>query len=172
MLPITAFERFLYEFIEKFVVFIILYPLVYSVFSNFAVFIRSAFHTPMEAVNGLITFKYFNVQDVFKNNNEGITGILISLGLLLFTLAFAGSATFRKYALIKTIVIVGAIILTIIGYIYLLFEKMKLDNPWSKCILEHSTNNQRYTQMISVFILVSLVALTFAFFKVKEKEVS
>jgi hypothetical protein len=174
MLPITAFERFLYEFVEKFIVFIILYPIVFSLFSNFAVFIRNTFHTPMETVNGLVTspFKYFQVQEVFKNNQDGVTGFLISLGLLLFTLVFAGSATFRKYPLVKTIVFVGVIILTIIGYFYMLVAKIKLDDPWIAGILEQSTVNQRFKLMSLVFILFSLVALTFAFFKVKEKEVS
>jgi len=187
MLPVTAFERFLSEFLGKIIAFIILYPVVFSLSGNFAVFIRNMIGTKTietyditELINGTETvikvatfpFKYMQIQDIFKTMPTNQISLGISLAIFMFSLSFAGSATLRKYPLIKTLVFVGSIILAIIGYFYLVFEKMNRNNPWIENTSDKLNNEQQLLITSSILIVFSLITLTYAFFKVKEKEVS
>jgi len=187
MLPVTAFERFLSEFLGKIIAFIILYPVVFSLSGNFAVFIRNMIGTKTietyditELINGTETvikvatfpFKYMQIQDIFKTMPTNQISLGISLAIFMFSLSFAGSATLRKYPLIKTLVFVGSIILAIIGYFYLVFEKMNRNNPWIENTSDKLNNEQQLLITSSILIVFSLITLTYAFFKVKEQEVS
>ena len=187
MLPVTAFERFLSEFFGKIVVYIVLFPVLFILSGNFAVFISNIIgtktietYTYPVTINGTETvikvatfpFKYMQIQDIFKTMPTNQISLGISLAIFMFSLSFAGSATLRKYPLIKTLVFVGSIILAIIGYFYLVFEKMNRNNPWIENTSDKLNNEQQLLITSSILIVFSLITLTYAFFKVKEKEVS
>lgn len=176
MVPVTPFERFLYEFIEKIASFILLYPILFWVFSSLAVFVRNSIpfeYTKIE-VNGFKTFPFeiISYQQPIANTEDGLILMFFTLSVFLFIIAFAGAATFRKYPLVKTIVFVGAVLGIMIGYITLIFEKVQLRNGWIM-YLEHSIKAEQGFMLGSiVLMLMSLIALFFAYFKLKEKEVS
>jgi len=174
MVPVTTFERFLYEFIEKIASFILLYPILFWVFSSLAVFTRNAFPSKNSwvEVNGLriYPFETISYQQPIANTEDGLILMFFTLSVFLFVIAFAGAATFRKYPLVKTIVFVGGVLAVTAGYFVLIFEKLRLNNPWI-ANLEHTMKaEQGFLTGTILFALMSLIALAYAYFKLKEKE--
>jgi hypothetical protein len=169
MIPASTFEKFLYEFIERIVAFLFLFPIILYSFCNLAIVIAvkiKQFHYV-----GNVRFDHFSILNLVEMNKSGNNWAMF-LGLMAgLMLAFAGTLTFKKYPLIKMIVFVMLFISTIAGYLYLILEKMKLQHPW----IENVGNQIRYEQAIAVIItaLLALILLTlsFSYFKLKEKEI-
>ena len=176
MIPVSSFERLLYEFIDKIIAFLLLYPAIFYAASCMAVGIRNTFTlgTSHTTVNGVSTFPFETVSfDQLSSNLEpGLFGMLFMLSVLAFILALAGAATFRKLPLIKTIVFVGLVFLTGIGYSYLLFEKLKFSNPWIENLEHDLSAQQGFLIGKLIFAAIAVIALIFTYFKLKEKEAS
>lgn len=175
MVPVTPFERFLYEFIEKIASFILLYPILFWVFSSLAVFVRNSFriNNEMIEVNGFRTYPFETIsyQQPIANTEDGLILMFFTLSVFLFIIAFAGAATFRKYPLVKTIVFVGAVIGVLAGYFALILEKFQLKNPWIAYLEHNMKAEQGFLTGTILFALMSLIAMAYAYFKLKEKEV-
>jgi hypothetical protein len=174
MLPVSAFEKFVYEFIERIVLFLVGYPIVFYLSTSFAVLVRNSTKIGKTImVNGKQTFpfEYVFYEELITNSPEGQGGLILAGSFLIFTLAFAGAASFGKNALIKTIVFVGLIIAIVAGYFYSLFEILNLRNTWFELHLEKLSKPQGLMVMDWMFILFILTALAFSYFKLKEKEV-
>jgi len=174
MLPVTAFERFMYELFSKVVLFFALYPVVFYLSSSFAVLVRNALQPKTLEIQKIDTFpfKLVPLQELFTQSPDSQPMIILSLAVLAFVLAFSGAATFRKLSLVKTIVFVGAVMAAVAGYIYLLIEKLEIRYPWLEKLSDHWSKTQALTFVNLALGFVSLVALAFAYFKLKEKEVS
>jgi hypothetical protein len=172
MMPVTPFERLLYEFLEKVVVYIILLPIVFYLFSTFALVFRNIFEPhQMVTVNGINSFPFKPVSwSTLIKASDGFFAAFFSLSVFLFSLSFTGAATFRKYPLIKTVVFVGVVLAVIAGYFVLIFQKLQLQNPWLESIGDHWSKEQGVTLMVSLAVVASLITLAFAYFKLKEKE--
>jgi hypothetical protein len=174
MIPVSTFERLLYEFIEKIVAFMLLYPVIFYVASCMAVGIRNTFKfgTIHATINGVTTFPFETVsfQQLNSNLEPGLFGMLFMLSVLAFVLALAGSATFRKLPLIKMIVFVGLLLLTGIGYFYMLFEKWNMKKSWIVEFEHKVTAQQGFHIGVTVFAIICLIAMSYTYFKLKEKE--
>ncbi len=176
MVPVTPFERLLYEFIDKVVSFILIYPILFWVISSLAVFVRNSFgmgNNRWVEVNGIRIFPFETIsyQQPFVNAEDGLIPMFFALSIFLFAIAFAGTATFRKYPLIKTIVFVGAVIGISAGYFALILEKFQLKNPWIANLEHTMTAQQGFLTGAILLSIMSLITLAYAYFKLKEKEV-
>lgn len=180
-IPASALERFAYEFLEKIAAFIVFYPPVFYLASNFAIFIRNTMgfggNVNVEyTVNGVVNkvqlfpYQYFSLNRVMSEAQEGQLFLFFSIAVLLFSIAFAGAATFRKYPLIKTIVFCGALVATVFGYIYFIIEKLRVRSPWIANYDLNLTDKQGFELVGAILIFFSLIILSYAYFKVKEKE--
>jgi hypothetical protein len=181
MIPATALERFLYELLEKIVAFLILLPLFFQIFSSVAVFVGNAsepgvVRTEEYMINNSVVkfqsfpYEYISWGNAINSYKDGQLIIFLSIALLLFSIAFAGAATFRKYPLIKTIVFCGAVIAMVFLFVYILIEKIHLHYTWIDNLLRQWSVQQAFMTGSIILILCSLVALTYSYFKVKEKE--
>lgn len=182
MVPVTALERFLYEFLEKIVAFLILLPLFFQIFSSLTVFVRNSAEpgkvTRVEYTinNTVVNFQSFPYDYISWGNainsfNDGQLITILSLALFVFTLAFSGAATFRKYPLVKMIVFCGAFIATVAGYFYITFEKLHLNHPWLEKVLNQIARPNQIVIWAYLLTFLSLVILAYSYFKIKEKEV-
>lgn len=167
MMPASAFEKFIYEFFERIVLFILLFPVLFFVFSNLATATATLFID--ETRRSLPPFFGFN--DLTNNVVEGMKGVLVCAGFCGLSLAFAGAARFRKYPLLKAILFVLTVIGASVYYIYIVVEKLGLDHPYFENLLYDITDEEMFCLIKSVFAFVSIVALAYAFFKQKEKEI-
>lgn len=173
MIPVSAFERFLYEFAEKIVVFFILYPAVFYFSSSMAVGVRNAFPVGISGPVVANTFQYKTVsfEMLSRGIEPGLFSMMVVATVMAFIIALAGAATFRKLPLIKTIVAIGLFFLVCIGYMYLLFEKLGLRHPWLEFAERNMTAQQGFMLGLWMFVFISIVALGFTYFKLSEKEV-
>lgn len=172
MVPITTFERFLYEFLEKIVLFVIVYPIVFYSVSSFAVSVRNIFgSSAMVTNNGIPALPFRNVSfsELFVQSG-GFFWAFFFLSIFLFIISFAGAATFRKYPLIKTIVFSGSVLAVIAGYFALIIGKLHLEHPWIESIGDHWSERQAVAFIVVITTIASLVTMAFAYFKLKEKE--
>jgi hypothetical protein len=176
MIPVSAFERFLYEFIDKIAVFLLLYPSIFYVSSSFAVGIRNSFPGRVTSAtynnHTLFPFETFSFEKLTGDLEPELVTMIFTLSVLAFILALAGSATFRKLPLIKTVVFIGLVFLTGIGYFYLMLEKWQMKNPWISKLDNIIKEQNGFLIGTLVFALISLIALAYTYFKLKEKEAS
>lgn len=172
MTPVTSFERLLYEFLEKVVAYILLFPALFYLMSSFAVVVRNVFQTNrVVAVNGVNSFPFQSISfDHLVTGSDGLFWAFFGLSIAVFSLSFAGAAVFRKYPLVKTIVFVGGVLGVIGGYFVLIFEKFHLFNPWISNFGDHASKEQSIAFLIILSVVASLVTLAYAYFKLKEKE--
>ena len=174
MIPVSAIERLLYELIEKVMLYVAMYPFVFYLFSNLAVWVRNAIDPNTQVkTNGEVTFpfQYLSFSNLWENH-EGYFMVL-GLGILAFLMAFAGAAVFRKYPLLKTILFFGGVVLVAIGYFYFLFGILRIDQPWFADIIDQweiTINNLPYF-LSAILVPMGLIILTYSYFKLKEKEV-
>jgi hypothetical protein len=170
MIPASTFEKFLYEFIERIVAFLLLFPAILYSFSNLA--IALAVKIKQHQYVGGVRFDSFSLRDLIAMNNSGNNGALFFGLLAILILAFAGTLIFRKYPQIKMIVFVMAIISAIGGYFYLIFEKMRLVHPWIEILKDYLQKEQAITILTIALLAFSLITFCYSYFKLKEKEVS
>ena len=166
MLPVSTFEKFIYEVISRIIVFISLYLILYYVFANIAVF----FAEFIQPERTIIPFRYRNLYDDIRDKKA--IYLVSSAYLLVVTLVFAGASAIRKHPLIKTMVFVGAVLLTGFGYFYLLIEKMGLGNGIKYVAEKFISSGEEAAAWLCIFLMGSAIcALVYAFFNLKEKEV-
>lgn len=174
MVPVTSFEKLLYEVIEKIIVFIILFPVVFYLFSSFAVTLRNMI-TPGQIItcNGRNTFPFelISLKNIYWNRLDEDIQIPLLLGLISTCIALAGTTVFKKYPLIKTIVFIGAVMAVIAGYFVLYIQKLHFEHPWIESLTRHLKKDQGFAIAHIATLFACLVVLAFAYFKVKEKEV-
>ena len=118
MVPASPFEKFLYEFIERIVLFSVLFPVLLLLLGNLALEIVRV----IKLTNPYFTTTNLSPQLIFEDVPAEAMKIIILGILAAFSLAFAGTAVFRKLPLIKTIIFVGAVFFTALGYFFLLWK--------------------------------------------------
>lgn len=165
MLPCSSFEKFLYELLTKFVAFTLVYSIVFSIVSGFSEVFVSYLLPDKEIIS--FSFDYITL-----SKNEGVMSILIWSFLFGFSTVFAGAAAIRKFPLLKTIIFLATVILSISGYFYFIIEKLDLKKGVNYVGHKVDLNEQQALSIFITFLVIStLTALTYAFFKFKEKEV-
>jgi hypothetical protein len=168
LIPASTLEKFIYELIEKFLLFWLLFPTLFYVFGNLAIKISTVLRRSMGQYADM---KPFSTVVFTEGSPDGQMRLIIILGIMLFILAFAGAATFRKYPLIKTIVFCGGVVAIVAGYFYMIMEKLHLHHPWIENLGDHLSKQQGLALINSVMLIFSLIVLAFAYFKLKEREV-
>ncbi len=165
MTPASTTEKFVYELAERLLLFLIVFPILLTLFGNFAVetlrVLRSTYgHTLNAESLSIVSMLEIIPAKGYK--------IIIPIILSVASLAFAGTVVFKRLPLIKTAIFAGLIFLIIIGYFYVMIEKMRLRHPWIISMEEK--------QALTIIMIVALISMTsilaYAFFKLKEKEIS
>lgn len=170
MIPASSFEKLLYEFIERIVFFSVLFPILLYAVGNLTLrmtwAIKNAMNIPFSAES--LSFGYlFEKIAIEEAQHLLVLGVFSALSL-----AFAGAVVFGKLPLIKTIIFVCVVLFSIVGYFVLIFERMHLNRPWLEPYLENFGKQKIFNLfgiLLSTFILI---ILSYAYFKLKEKEVS
>lgn len=164
-LPASLFEKFVFEFLVKVVLFLALYPLFFYLIGQMAVgFADFVFYKQK-----VIPFDFHIMQLV--RNNEALYLIIwgIVFGVSLF---FAGSTAFRKLPQVMTLLFIGLAISLVSGYMYIVVEEMNLGRGIGEFMEHHFKEPELFLPYVYTFLGLSAIsALAFAFFKLKEKEV-
>lgn len=177
-IPASSFEKFSYEYITKVVLYILLYPLVFLLIGKLAFSVCSIFTgvNPQLDKNTVVTFGYL-FRD-FKDEPE-IMNILIAVYFLVSSILLSGAASFKKLPLVKTFLAVGVLFGVIVGYFYIIIEKLKLSNGIERgteaifiTVLDLNPNKAPSVNILLAPILLLAVAFVcYSYYKIKEKEV-
>ena len=167
MLPSSTLEKYAFEFLNRIVLFLIVFPAGYMIIVNT---ISSIFHSYYPGYEHY-QFTLSMLFPEFLTAKEYI--LVISVGLFCFIIPYTGATIFRKLPLLKTLIIVFILIAFFSLYIYLIAEKAGLNNyqPIDNRVLWISNEEDLKLTAILGFNLGSMVLLLIGYYKLKEKEV-
>jgi hypothetical protein len=165
MLPSSVTEKFLFEFLARIILFIIVMPFVFWIMANIAGIIMH--HYIPEFINYRFSFSKTLISFAFQKGNTAWTNLAIIQGwLFIFIAAFTGASHFSKSPLVKTL-----FTLSLIAYLLVKGINIKgytLDND--RLLFIHN-KNQAMAFFALAITVTNLCVLAIAWFRLKEKEV-
>jgi hypothetical protein len=171
MVPASLPEKFVFEFISRIGITILILPLLYWATFNlqgyfFAIFTDEIFQP--------IGLQYLVKIDMPDPGYQFLIYTLITAAVLLaFVLAFTGAAMFNKQPLVKSLFAVAVIVIFFIGYSYIVITHLGVGryNPPETMYLI-SFNEEKNLQLVTIGLIITIVIMLFvAFRKLKEREV-
>ncbi len=170
MVPASVTEKFLFEFISRIVIVILILPLLYWATFHlqgyfFAIFASETFHP--------INLQYLVKIEVADKYRFLVYTVTTAGVMLAFVLAFTGAAMFGKQPLVKSLFAVAVIVAFYFGYGYIVLEHLGLGRyvaPEQMYLLP-MTDQRAFQFAIFAVITTIIIMLFVAFRKLKEREV-
>lgn len=165
--PTTALERFVFEILNRVIIFIIVFPLLYWILTNL---VTGTFHLLSEGYDNYL----FTYEKILPNKLSNLESSLVySVGFFILIIPFAGASHFQKLPLVKTILLSSLVIAVYAGYIWFVVEGLDLHEyrPKNDRILFMSDDDHAKLFGMICAWTGSIALLLFSYFKLKEKEV-
>jgi len=172
LLPASTAEKYVFEFLSRIVLFILLMPFVFWVIANIEGSVMH-YYKP-DFINYRFSLSKALSSVVYKRGNSGWMNFLIFQGwLFVFIAAFTGASHFSKSPLVKTLFTLSIIALGYALYTYLLVKGMNVSGYAleNKRILFIHNRNEAMAFISIAITIVNLCLLTIAYFRLKEREV-
>lgn len=170
MLPASALEKFVFEFVSRIGVIVLVMPLLFWLTFHLQGYFFTIFTDT--------AFEPFGLQHLVKLEVSGDYQVLIySLvtgGVLLaLSLSFTGSAMFTKQPLVKSLFAVAMVVMFFVGYSYIVIEHLGVGryNPPEDMILLPMEEDSAIKAAVAALFTGTIVMLIVAYFKLKEREV-
>ncbi|XOV94951.1 MAG: hypothetical protein ACFHWX_09625 [Bacteroidota bacterium] len=172
MLPASALEKFILEFVVRIGIIFIMMPILYWMTFHFqgyffSIFLQTAYD-PVHLLSNTLQADFLGHKDIFWRLSA-----ILSMTFLAFVVAFTGSTIFSKQPLIKTLFSVAIIFMFYLGYAYVVVEHLGVgayqppENSWLFPIKNGGPT--RFFCLVS--LAISLIFLFVSYSKLKEKEV-
>ena len=171
MVPGSTFEKFLFEFLSRIGIILILLPLLFWITFHLEGYFFTMFtEFVFEPIGfGLIS----SITPIIIDDFVWIA-IMIASGVLLgFVLAFTGSAMFSKQPLVKTLFALAVIMAFFSGFAYIIIEQLGVGKYNPPEVMWLFPNNEIAAfKFISVALIVANAIMLFvAYRKLKERQV-
>ena len=172
MLPASLLEKFVFEFISRLLVILILLPLLYWITFHLQGYLFTIFATRyFEPVSIQYLIRVHNVSELDNLFWESL--VAIESALLGFVVALTGAAAFAKQPLVKTLFSLAVIVIFYLGYSYLVVERLGVGNynpPESMWLIPLSEAGA--LRFFNAALAVAIMTMSYvAFRKLKEREV-
>jgi hypothetical protein len=171
MLPASALEKFVFEFVSRIGIILLTLPLLYWFIFN----VHGYFFTMFtDAVFEPVSLRYVVKFDDIPAEYELLVYSLITGGVLFaLSLAFTGSAMFTKQPLVKSLFAVAMVVMVFVGYSYIVVEHLGVGryNPPETMLLVPMEEDSAMTAVSIALFAGTAVMLFVAFRKLKEREV-
>jgi len=171
LIPASISEKFIFEFLTRIVLFIILIPGIFWLVVN----IEGAIvhHYVPRLTNYTFSFAEA-INEMLKKEYPGTWGIYATVQILLFILisTFTGACHFMKSPLSKTLFSIAGTICGFVLLAFLLFKGLNLDEfrPAINGIL-YPVNNKEFLELVAFAAgLANLFLIGISWFSFKEKE--
>jgi hypothetical protein len=169
--PASAFEKFLFEFVNRVLLFLIIIPvlywLVFNLEGNFVVTVKPSYAFVPRTMTELLA--------VFHDADPGWEYAAAVFALLIFTIPFAGAASFTKFPLPKTLFIVALVFFFNFFMVYLFIEVFKFNNyeleEGNRSILFIENETEALRALTGYGLVINAGLLLTTYFKLREKEV-
>lgn len=168
MTPASTFEKVTFEYLYRLILILLIFTVGFYTISNLAVGIVKILY-PHKVID-LFSFQRI-ISDI---DSKSAMHVSFFIYLFLTTWFFAGSASFVKHPMKKTIAFTGGVTLLMIGYFFSITKLFFLKRNMSFVIGDTMSFNSIDVTLgwVSVFYAISaVIALTYTYFKLKEKEV-
>ncbi len=180
LIPATRFEKFIFEYLFRMVLFTAMAPIIYWLVANAELAFASALHQQ-------ITYQYQSFSDLLKAiiivdydpyHNAHWEAQLWGLFAIwiVFNVALIGSITFRKLPVLKTLFAVGLFFLINAALIMLTINLLDASpnrygsladfNLW----LIPSSDQAFVRYSIAIFLIINIILVLSSYLKLKEKE--
>ncbi|MBN8651947.1 MAG: hypothetical protein J0L67_11000 [Cytophagales bacterium] len=168
MLPASALEKFLFEFVSRIGIILLTLPLLFWITYHLQGYFFALFTDQI--------FKSVGLQYLIKIDDDvpGLVYWLTSGGVLFaLSLAFTGAAMFTKQPLVKSLFAVAMIVMFFGGYSYIIIEHVGVGryNPPDTLLLIPTEEETALRFFTLAFFAASAVMLFVAYCKLKEREV-
>jgi hypothetical protein len=170
MMPASALEKFVFEFVSRIGIILLTLPLLYWVTFHLQGYFFAIFTDEI--------FEPIGVQYIVKlgvpDDNLFLVYSMITGGILLaLSLAFTGAAMFTKQPLVKSLFAVAMVVMFFVGYSYIVIEHLGVGqyNPPESMLLVPSEEENALRFVTTAFFASTVVMLFVAFRKIKEREV-
>lgn len=169
-IPASNTEKFIFELISRFFTLFVIYPALLKLIGNLTIKIFAKIEASTKGLDiprvyELISFDKY-IDDTFAKSILFIIAISIIL--------FVGSTVFKKNPLLKTMLFIGAISGTISLYFITLTQKIMPQMMNGNHLFFKSSKIDPEiwnTLWLIALIIFSIWSLSYAFFKLKEKEI-
>lgn len=169
MLPASASEKFLFEFVNRIIVFILLMPLLFWVIANLEGSIVHYFVPELK--NYTFSFgQAFSEISKQPEFNFWAKFAIVQGGLLVFISSFTGASYFSKSPLLKTMFAFSLIVAGYGLYVYLLIKGFDLQGIHVENNFFIKDKDEAIVYMAIGATAINLCLLAMAWFKLKEKE--
>lgn len=170
-MPASAFEKLLFEFLNRIVLSIILLPLLFWLAFNV--------HGIVFELGAKGPFNVIGLSDILAVDISPIDeqfwakALIISCSLLVLVLPFTGAAIFSKQPLIKSLFSVAVLLMGYFAIVYVVMEPLGLgEYEVNGDLLLLPDGDDSVMRFFSIIAFIStLVMLVVAYLKLKEKEV-
>lgn len=173
MVPASILEKFLFEFLSRLAVVVLLLPFFFWVTFHLQGYFFNLFtNIPFQAI-GFVQVFDFELPEEIREQAFWFFTFIISLIMLGFVLPFTGSAMFTKQPLVKTLFSVSVIVIFYSGCIYIALESLGLAdyNPNESMWLIPHNGEDAFKFFGIAAVLANVVLLFVAYRKLKEREV-
>jgi hypothetical protein len=171
LLPASAPEKFVFELVNRILVFIILMPLLFWIIANFEGIVMHSF------IPELTNYK-FSFRDGFlaivKDGKFDFWALVLTIQgiLFVFIAPFTGASHFSKSPLLKTLLGFSLVFAGYGFFVFLLVKGMNLEGMHpvnDRVLFMHDTDSVlMFLGILSTAINLSLLSI--AYFRLKEKE--
>jgi hypothetical protein len=176
MFPASPLEKYIFEVLSRLVLFIVIFPLVFWIIANLECMMLHSIYPFFEDyhfsfIKGIA--KNFGIaRDFGKHIEVWPTIMIITGGLLFFTIPFTGASSFQKNPLVKTLLLTTIIVVVFILIGVGLNYALDLENYSLAPDRLLFVTKKHIPKFISLFFTATnAVLLTISYFKIKEKEV-
>jgi uncharacterized membrane protein len=166
ILPASTIEKFTFEFINKIVLFFIVFPFLFWGALNLIGICLHEIYPEFESYK----FEFNSFYNILKKWNHYT---ILSIAMLFITIPFLGSTYFKKRVLLKTLFFTSIILILFGLYGYMISKGFEVDKyaPSENNILLSNEEKVTMRFLFFVSIISHLVLLSIGYFKLKEKEV-
>jgi hypothetical protein len=171
MVPATTFEKYLFEFLNKIVAYIVLVPFIYWFLANLEGTIFHLFCPGFTNFQCALSGLVFNIDFSEMAINSALF-IGINSFLLVALVPFVGVTFFKKSPFPKVLLSLVVILISVIIYVIILFKIFGF-RYFSDSTLEYIIP-QHFSKILTANIFLTLTNLTvlfMGFYNIKEKEV-
>jgi hypothetical protein len=168
MIPASAFEKFVFEFISRIGFILIVLPLLFWVVFHLQGYFFTVFSDHF--------FQSVGIQYLVTIDEDVPTRVYaVVAGAVFFalSLAFTGSAMFTKQPLVKSLFAVAVVVMFFVGYSYIVIEHLGVGqyNPPEEMLLIPLNEMSALTSVSLALFGATGVMLFVAYRKLKEREV-
>lgn len=171
MTPASALEKFLFEFVSRIGLILVILPLLFWVTFNLQGYVFGMF-SEEESFSAIGIYKLVEVPapDSYKLL---IYSLIIGGVLMVLSLAFVGASMFTKQPLVKTLFAIAVLVAFFFGYSYVVVTQFDLEDytPPAEMFLVPTKEDAVLKLLCFGFFAVSAVMLFVAYRKLKEREV-